>query len=290
MNDYRITTDNMADLPDEYLAAHDIGLMSLSYQIDGKTYDKFHSLPSKEFYDKMRAGSTPVTSQVNPEEAKHMFEECLKTTNRILHIAFSSGLSGSCNSTRIAAEELMEERPEVQIVVIDSLCASLGEGLYVYEAVRRKEQGMPMEELAEWLESHKQNFVHSFTVEDLIYLYRGGRLSKTSAVLGNMVNLKPVLKMDEKGCLTAVSKVRGRKKALTRLVDDMEQRIGEFKGKDYMVGITHGDCLEDAEFLRDQIKERLGMENFMITPLGPTIGAHTGPGLIALFYLGLSRE
>ncbi len=207
MVDYVITTDNMTDLPNEYVEKHGLGMMSLTYMIDGKSYTKKNELPYKEFYAKMRAGSMPTTSQVNPEEAKEELREFLKKCKRIIHIAFSSGLSGSYNSVRIAAEELMEEDPSCQITVIDSLCASLGEGLFVHQAVKRMEEGMEYEELVKWLEDHKLNLVHNFTVDDLFHLYRGGRVSKAAAVLGTMINLKPVLHVDDEGHLIPVSKV-----------------------------------------------------------------------------------
>lgn len=286
MMDYLITTDNMTDLPDSYFQEHGLGVMSLTYMIDGKTYSKKNELPYKEFYAKMRAGSMPTTSQVNPDEAKEELRVFLEKTNHLIHIAFSSGLSGSYNSARIAAEELMEENPDVKITVIDSLCASLGEGLLVHKAVMLKEQGMDYDELVNWLENNKLHLVHNFTVDDLFHLYRGGRVSKAAAILGTMVNLKPVLHVDNEGHLIPVAKVRGRKKSIAALVDSMEKQIGSYRGKNDIVFISHGDCLEDAEYLRDMIKEKLGIQEFLINPVGPTIGAHSGPGTLALFYMG----
>lgn len=286
MMDYLITTDNMTDLPDSYFQEHGLGVMSLTYMIDGKTYSKKNELPYKEFYAKMRAGSMPTTSQVNPDEAKEELRVFLEKTNHLIHIAFSSGLSGSYNSARIAAEELMEENPDVKITVIDSLCASLGEGLLVHKAVMLKEQGTDYDELVNWLENNKLHLVHNFTVDDLFHLYRGGRVSKAAAILGTMVNLKPVLHVDNEGHLIPVAKVRGRKKSIAALVDSMEKQIGSYRGKNDIVFISHGDCLEDAEYLRDMIKEKLGIQEFLINPVGPTIGAHSGPGTLALFYMG----
>lgn len=287
MSDYVITTDNTADLPEDYIKEHNLGVMSLTYTIDGKTYNRENSLPCEEFYAKMRAGSMPTTSQVNPQEAKREFERFLeKGGNNILHIAFSSGLSGSSNSARIAAEELMEERPGCRIRVVDSLCASLGEGLLVHHALRLKREGMGFEELADWLEGHKLNLVHNFTVDDLFHLYRGGRVSRMTAVVGTMINIKPVLHVDNEGHLIPVSKARGRKKSLIQLVDSMERQIGGWRDKNDMIFISHGDCIEDARFVADLVKQRLGFEKFLINHVGPTIGAHSGPGTVALFYLG----
>lgn len=286
MLDYIITTDNMADLPDDYLKQHDIQFMSLTYIIDGESYNKEKELPFKEFYARMRAGSMPTTSQINPEEAKEAFKKFLKKNKNIIHIAFSSGLSGTYSSTKIAAEDLMEEDPECRITVIDSLCASLGEGLFVHQAVKRKAEGMDYDELVKWLEEHKLNVVHNFTVDDLFHLYRGGRVSKAAAVLGTMINLKPVLHVDDEGHLTMVSKVRGRKKSLITLVDSMEKQAGRWMDKNDIVFISHGDCEEDARFVADLVKERFGIDQCLISPVGPTIGAHSGPGTMTLFYMG----
>lgn len=286
MSDYVITTDNTADLPEEYIRQYQLGMMSLTYTIDGKTYNREHGLSCEDFYARMRAGSMPTTSQVNPEEAKKEFRKSLEKSKHIIHIAFSGGLSGSCNSARIAAEELMEEQPDCRITVIDSLCASLGEGLLVHYALRKQKEGMAYEELVDWLEGHKLNVVHNFTVDDLFHLYRGGRVSRATAVVGTILNIKPVLHVDNEGHLIPVSKVRGRKKSLIALVDSMERQMGSWRGKNDVVFLSHGDCLEDAQFVADLVRQRMGIEEFLIHHVGPTIGAHSGPGTVALFYLG----
>ena len=289
MKEYVIVTDNTADLPDSYYKEHGVGRLYLAYIMDGETYTAEHQLPTEEFYDKMRKGSMPTTSQVNPENAKDYFLEILKDTKKIIYIAFSSGLSGTYNSGRVAAEEIMEEHPDVQITVIDTLAASLGEGLLVYKAVEKMEQGMGYEELVKWLEANKLHLVHNFTVNDLFHLYRGGRVSKTAAILGTMINLKPVLHVDDAGKLVAVSKVRGRKKSLATLVDNMEKQMGSYRDQNDIVMISHGDCLEEAEYVKKLVEERFGIHKFLINPVGPTIGAHSGPGTMALFYLGEYR-
>lgn len=289
MKEYIITTDNMADLPGEYLAEHQILTMSLTYLLDGKTYNEENSLPYKEFYRKMREGCMPTTSQVNPQEAKEKLTEFLKTCPNIIHIAFSSGLSGTYNSVRLAAEELMEERTDCRITVIDSLSASMGEGLLVHKALQQQKAGMTYEELAEWLEQHKLNVCHNFTVDDLFHLYRGGRVSKAAAVVGTMINLKPVLHVDNAGHLIPLSKVRGRKKSLNALVDNMEKQMGSWRDKNEIVFLSHGDCYEDAVYVMEQVKKRFGVEQFLISPVGPTIGAHSGPGTLALFFMGDER-
>ena len=288
---FKLVTDNMADLPAEYLREHKVDHMSLSYILDGEVYGKERELDYKDFYGMMRNGKMPTTSQVNPEEAKAFFEECIRENKEILYIAFSSGLSGTCNSGKIAADEIMQEQPDVKIVVIDSLAASLGEGLLVHKAVQLRDQGKSLEETAAWLEGHKLNLVHAFTVDDLFHLHRGGRVSKTAAILGTLISIKPKLHVDNEGHLILIGKVRGRRKSLDSLVDYMQAKMGEWmqENKDDYVFISHGDALEDAEYVRDQIKKRFGMEHFLIHNVGPVIGAHSGPGTIALFFMGEER-
>lgn len=285
MRDYIILTDTTADLPDEYIKEHHLGLLSLNYMIDGEAYDIQHELPYKEFYAKMRSGSMPTTAQVNPEIAKEVFSKYLDMNLDILYIAFSSGLSGSCSSAAIAAAELQEERPESKIFVIDSLCASLGEGLLVHQAVKQKKNGLSAEENAAWLEKNKLHVGHIFTVDDLNHLYRGGRVSKAAAVLGTMVNIKPVLHVNEEGRLVPLSKVRGRKKSLHAMVDKMAETMGNRDKENDIVFISHGDSLEDAKYLANAVRERFGIEKFLISHICPTIGAHSGPGTVALFFM-----
>ncbi len=288
---FKLVTDNTADLPLEYLKENNVDYMVLSYILDGVAYGKEKELDWKEFYAMMRDGKMPTTSQVNPDEAKRFFEESIKENKEILYLAFSSGLSGSYNSGRIAAEEIMEEHSDVKIVVVDSRCASLGEGLLVHKAIKMRDEGKTLEETAQWLNDHIKNLVHVFTVDDLFHLYRGGRVSKTAAVFGTLASIKPKLHVDDDGHLILIGKVRGRKKSLNALVDYMGEKMGswEQENKDDYVFISHGDALEDAEYVRDQIKERFGMEHFLINNIGPTIGAHAGPGTIALFFMGESR-
>ena len=272
MKDFIITTDTTTDLPASYVNEHHLGMMSLPYTIENQTYTWEHSLPEKEFYAMMRNGSLPTTSQANPEEAENLFENIIKTQDvDILHIAFSSGLSGTYNSCRLAAMNLAEKYPDNKIIVIDSLCASMGEGLFVHKAVMMKEEGKSIDAIAAWLEENKLHVVHN------------------AAVVGSMINLKPILHVDNEGHLIPLSKVRGRKKSLIALVDSMEKQIGAWRDKNDIVFISHGDSLEDAQFVAELIKKRLGIENFLINHIGPTIGAHSGPGTIALFYMGNYR-
>lgn len=290
MKEFVIVTDTTTDLPRDYVEKHHLYMMSLPYTLEGTSYTWEKPMPVKDFYDKMRAGSLPTTSQANPEEAALLYESILKDNDvDILHIAFSSGLSGSFNSCRIASADVCEKYPDHRIVVVDSLAATLGQGLLVYKAVQLKEAGKSLDEVAAWVEENKYHLVHNFTVDDLFHLHRGGRLSKTAAIVGTMINLKPVLHVDDEGHLVMLSKVLGRKKSLIGLVDCMEKQLGDWKDKNDIIFISHGDCPEDAQFVADLIKERFGYENFMIDYIGATIGAHSGPGTVALFYLGDHR-
>ncbi len=287
---YVITTDVTCDLPEEYYQEHQLEVLPLSYILDGETYMRGQKeLPPEEFYAKMRAGSMPTTSQVSPQDARTAFEPILKEGKDILHIAFSGGLSGSSNSARVAAEELMEDYPDRKIVVVDSLCASLGEGLLVHKALEKKAEGMDLAQLAAWCEEHKLNVVHSFTVDDLFHLHRGGRVSMVAAVVGTMISLKPVLHVNDEGKLIPLSKVRKRRNSLDALVDAMAEKQGSYAGKNDIVFISHGDCLKDAEYVRDRVRERFGVESFLINPIGPVIGTHSGPGTVALFFFGDRR-
>ncbi len=286
---FKIITDSTADLPVEYLKEHNIGCINLSYIVDGETYGHGKELPYKEFYSMMRNGKMPTTSQVNPEEAKEHFKECIKQDKEILCLAFSSGLSGTYNSMRIAAEEIMEKNPDCKITVVDTLAASLGEGLLVHKAVCLRDAGKSIDEVADWVRENRLNMVHIVAVDDLFHLHRGGRVSKTTAVVGTLAGFKPTIHVNDEGRLINIGKVRGRKKSLQALVDYMENKTKNYSGKNDVVYISHGDDLEAAEYVRDLIKERLGIEEFLINPIGPTIGSHAGPGTIALFFMGESR-
>ena len=289
MAEYVITTDNMADLPDSYYQENGVGCTYLEYTMDGKNYRYPDFLPVREFYSRVRGGSMPTTAQVNPEQSKIFLEQYLKKGLDIVHIAFSSRLSGTCSSARIAADELREMYPEREIYVIDSLAASLGQGLLVHYAVQMKKEGRTAAETAEWVEAHKLNLVHLFTVDSLFHLHRGGRVSKTTAIVGSMLSIKPILHVDNEGHLIATGKVRGRKKSIIELADEMEEKLGSYKSSCDTIFISHGDCEEDARMLADKIKERHKLNTVLINFVGPVIGAHSGPGTLALFFLGDQR-
>lgn len=289
MEQFKIVTDSTADLPESYLREHGVECMSISYIVDGIAYGRDKALDWKEFYRMMREGKMPSTSQITPVEARQYFEEFIRKDKNILYLAFSSGLSGTYNSARLAAGEVMEEHPDCRIEVVDTLAASMGEGLIVHKAVTMKEQGRSMDEVIEWMKENVLHMVHVFTVDDLNHLHRGGRVSKAAAVIGTLASIKPKLHVDDEGHLILIGKVRGRRKSLNSLVDYMEERMGAYRDRNDMVFISHGDALEDAEYVRDQVKQRFGIENFMINNIGPTIGTHSGPGTIALFFLGEKR-
>ncbi|MCI6004711.1 MAG: DegV family protein [Blautia sp.] len=286
MRNYVITTDNNSDLPESYYSEYGIGCTYLSYSMNGVNYTHENFLQVHEFYESMRNGALPTTAQVNPEDARNMLEPYLKEGLDILHIAFSSGLSGTYNSTKIAADELAEKYPDRKIIVIDSLAASLGQGLLIHYAQKKKEAGEDMESVAAWVEEHKNNIVHLFTVDDLNHLYRGGRVSKTTAFVGSMLNIKPVMHVNEEGKLIAIGKIRGRKKSILELARLMDEKIGSYKESCDTIFISHGDCEDDARFLEAKIKEKYNINTVIINPVGATIGAHSGPGTLALFFLG----
>lgn len=284
MSKFVITADSTVDLPKAFLEEKQVPVVSLSYIIDGATYRDGEGLTSKEFYDKIREGAMPTTSQVNPEQARDLFEPILKGGTDILHIAFTSGLSGTYNSCRIAAEELSEEYPDRKIIVVDSLCAASGGGMLLYKAIELKEQGKSFDEIVTWVEENKLHVCHDVTVDDLFHLHRGGRVSKASAVVGTIIKIKPIIHVNDEGKLIVIGKERGRKKALQTLVERMEEKSQGFEND--IVMITHGDALEDAEYVKGLIQDKFGITNIMINPLGTVIGSHTGPGVIALFYMG----
>ena len=286
---FKLVTDTSADLPREYLEQNDIVVLSLAYIIDDKTYTWENPMDEHEFYSKMRAGSMPTTSQVNVADATVLFEELVKEYDEILCVSFSSGLSGTYNSTALAAQEVCEGHPGKKIRVVDTRAASLGQGLMVDYALRMREEGKSMDEVADFLEENFNHFVHVFTVDDLNHLYRGGRVSKATAFVGTLANIKPILHVDDEGHLINIGKVRGRKKSLIELVNLMEQKMGGHRKDNEKVFISHGDSSEDAQFVAEEVKRRFGIESFLINYVGPTIGAHSGPGTIALFFYGDER-
>jgi len=288
MKDFVISTDTTSDLPESFIQKYDIDIHPLYYAFGDEIYGKNNALPEKEFYARMRNGALPTTMATNPEDSEQIFQKRVDEGLDILHIAFSSALSSCCNNSTLAANEVMEKNPGSKIIVIDSLSASLGEGLVVYRAIQLKNEGKSLDEVATYISSHLENFCHQFTVDDLNHLYRGGRVSKAAAVLGTLASIKPMLHVDSLGRLIPIGKVRGRKKSLIALVDRMEETIGSYRNETDVTFISHGDCIEDAQFVADLVKERFGLEVW-INPVCPTIGSHSGPGTVALFHMGEKR-
>ena len=287
MRDYIITVNSTVDTGKEWLEERNVPVIPLKYTIDGQEYTDMYGLSDKEFFQKLREGKMSVTSQINPEEAKEMLEPYVKEGKDVLHLAFSSALSGTCNSMKIAAEELQEEYPEAKVIVVDTLCACMGEAMLLYYTLKQKEAGKTIEEVAQWAEENKLHICHNVTVDDLFHLHRGGRVSKTAAVLGTMVKVKPIIHMDDNGALQVIGKERGRKKSLHKIVDMAVERSEGWDNE--IIMITHGDCLEDAEYVAKLVREKMGVENVFIHNIGTVIGSHTGPGVVATFCMGNKR-
>lgn len=287
MRDFAITVNSTVDLPREWLEERNIPVIPLKYTIDGETYTDMYGLTDKEFFAKLREGKMSVTSQVNPDEAKEALEPLLKEGKDVLHLGFSSGLSGTYNSMRIAGEELTKMYPEARIIVIDTLCACMGEGLLLYKVLQLRDAGKNIGEIAQWVEENKLHICHFVTVDDLNHLHRGGRVSKATAIVGTMVQIKPIIHMDNEGKLQVIAKERGRKKSLHKIVDLAAEQSEGWDND--IIMITHGDCVEDAQYVAGLIREKMGVHNIMIHNIGTVIGSHTGPGVVAVFSMGNHR-
>ena len=288
MRNFIISTDSTEDLPSSYLKENNISIHPLYYIVDGKEYiPGVKDMPVKDFYQALKNGKMPTTSAANPENVMNKMKEQVEKGYDILHISFSSGLSSSYNTTQICAENVMDEFPEAKIIVVDSLSGTVGQGFLVMKAVDMKKQGKTIDEIATWLNENKKHVIHEFIVSDLNHLFRGGRLSKTQALVGTMLNIQPILHMDDEGKLANIGKVRGRKKALHVLADNIEKNADVKNLKE--VFISHGDCIEDAQYLADRIKHKYGIENIMIQDICPTIGAHTAQGTVVVAYFGDKR-
>ncbi len=288
MNPFVLVTDSNADMVPGFAAANHVTEMELTYTIDGKTHcchDPELSRP--DFYALMRSGKMPITAQINLEDAIAKLTPLLDAGNDVLAIMFSSALSGTFNSVRLAAEELSAKYPNQRLVVLDSLCASAGQGLLLDRAVRYQEAGMTLEECEAKIRDDIPHMAHLFTVDDLFHLHRGGRVSVTAAVVGSMLGIKPVLHVDDAGRLVPTGKVRGRKASLLTLVDNMEKQMDRERCDRFF--ISHGDCIDDAQFVADEISRRFGIKNYSISYVGPTVGAHSGPGTVALFFYAKQR-
>ena len=290
MSEYVLITDSSADLSQEMVQELGVTVLPLSFTIQGKTYRNYpdnREMDLPLFYDMLRAGELATTSAVNVAEYTQAVEPILQEKKDVLILAFSSGLSSTYQASVLAAEELREKYPDRKIYTVDTLCASMGQGLLVYLAVQEQRKGRSIEEVRDWAESTKLHLCHQFTVDDLHFLKRGGRISATTAVVGSMLQIKPVLHVDNEGHLINIGKARGRQASLKALVDKMEKTVTEEGRK--TVFISHGDCRKDAVTVADMVRERFGTQDIRINFVGPVIGAHSGPGTLALFYLGTER-
>lgn len=288
---FTIITEVTCDLPQDYLKKHGVVTIPMNYTLDGVEYDgtEENSLPIHIFYEKLRKGLMSKTSAVSPDQATSFFEAELQKGNDVLYLGFSSGLTSGFQSSLLARDELAEKYPEGRVICVDSLCASLGHGLFVDYVVRLAEEGFTLEECAKAAEDIKLKVCHYFTVDDLNHLYRGGRVSKTAAIFGTMLGIKPVMHVDNDGHLIPHGKVRGRRQSLDSLVASMGERLGDDYKNPY-VFISHGDCEEDAKYVAAQVKAKYGVKTEIINTIGPIIGTHSGPGTVALFFIGRDRN
>ena len=288
MSDFVIVTDSSADLPASLVQELGVEVLPLSFTVQGKTYHNYpddREMDPKVFYKMLRDGEMATTSAVNVAEYTATLEPLLQAGKDVLVLAFSSGLSTTYQSSVIAVNELSEQYPDTKIYTVDTLCASLGQGLLVWHAVREQRRGQSIEAVRDWVEENKLRLCHWFTVDDLHFLKRGGRISAATAVVGTMLSIKPVLHVDDEGHLISMGKARGRGASLTALVDHMEQTATDVD----TVFISHGDCLADAEKVAADVRNRFGTKDVVINNVGPVIGAHSGPGTLALFFLGTKR-
>lgn len=290
MSNYVIITDSSCDLPDSLVKELELEVLPLAFIMDGRTYRNYpdnRDMSPAEFYNKEREGSMATTNAVNVGEAGDAIEAVLKQGKDVLVLAFSSGLSTTCNSFQIAAGDLEGQYPGRKVYVVDTLCASLGQGMLVYQAARLRQQGKTIEEVRDWAEANKLRQCHWFTVDDLFFLKKGGRVSAATAVVGTMLQIKPVMHVDNDGHLIKVGTARGRKASLSALVD----KVGELADDpaSQTMFISNSACQDDAQFVADEIKKRYGTKEIIINSIGPVIGAHTGPGCVALFFMGAHR-
>ena len=284
---YQIITDSCCDFPKALLEKLNISVVPLSLTFRGEVWPDTTDEGLKTIFAGLRNGETASTSAANPENWASVIEPVLQKGEDALILTFSSGLSTTYQSAVIAASDLQEAYPQRKILVVDTLCASLGQGLLVWYACQKKEEGLSLEELAAWCEENKMKLCHWFTVDDLMYLKRGGRISATTALLGTMLNIKPVLHMDDEGHLINISKVRSRKASIEALA----AKVGSLgiPGANDTIFICHGDCIEDAEYLKSRLEALYGTKNVVIGYVGAVIGSHSGPGTLAIFFMGEHR-
>lgn len=287
MKDYVIVTDSSCDLPREIVDEWGVKTLSLEVTIDGVGTFKNHEIDPKEFYEYMRNKHMAKTSAANMDRFSELFEEIVKEGKDVLYIGFSSGLSATYMAGKNAAEEIMEKYPDSKILTVDSLCASLGQGLLVRYAVDKKNEGADIDTLAAYVEELVPRMAHWFTVDDLVYLKRGGRVSAATAVMGTVLQIKPVMHMDNAGKLINVSKARGRDASIKAILQKMKESA--INPETQKIHICHGDCYDDAKKLADMVTAEFGIKDILIYYTGPVIGAHSGPGTLALFFVANER-
>ena len=287
MSNFRITTDSSCDLPQALAASLNVTVFPLSFTMEDKEYKNTEDISEKDFYDKLRSGAMPKTAAMSMDACMEGLRPFLANGEDVLHIAFSSGLSCTYTNARLAGEELSQEFPDRKVIVIDSLCASLGQGLLVYHAAMARDAGKTIEETAAEVNEKIPQLAHWFTVDDLFHLKRGGRVSAAVAIAGSLLAIKPVMHVDDAGKLVKVTTARGRKASITALLEQMKKTV--IAPETQTVFISHGDCAEDAEKLAAMIKETWGVRDVVIGYVGPVIGAHSGAGTLALFFLATER-
>lgn len=288
---YRIVTDSGCNLPEHMIDEFDLVIFPLTFMVEDteyRSYLKGQVTDLSQFYRMMRDGEVITTSLPRLQEAEVLLREVLDAGEDVLYLGFSSGLSGTYEAIDLLMRGLQEEYPERTLESVDTLAASGGEGLLVWYASMMRREGADLSTVRDWVEENKLHLAHWFTVDDLMFLFRGGRVSRTSAWAGTLLSIKPVMHVDDEGHLIPLEKVRGRRKSLNALVDHMEQTANR-PVEEQMVFITHGDCIEDAEYVAEQVRKRFGVESIMINYVDPVIGAHSGPGTMALFFLASER-
>lgn len=291
MSNFRIITDSTCDLSQDMVDELDVTVIPMNFTIGADSfldYPDERDLSSHNFYTRIAAGETSTTNQISLATFTDTFEPYLKAGIDILYLAFSSGLSGTYNSSVLASRDLAEKYPERKIYTVDTLAASLGEGLLVWHAVQKKRSGASIDEVKDWMEQNRNRMHHWFTVDDLNHLKRGGRISGASALVGTMLGIKPVMHFDDEGHIILIDKIRGRKQSLDDLANHMAKTSEAPEGQ--MIFISHSDSLEGAEYVKEQVAAKFGVTQFRLASIGPVIGAHTGTGTVALFYLGKDRE
>ena len=290
MNNFIILTDSSCDLPASMAAEMQIEVLPLTLDLDGECYKNYldgREIEFHDFYERAKTAKSMKTSAVNQQQFMDIMEPLVAAGNDVLYLGFSSGLSGTYNASVLAATELNEKYPNSKIITVDTLCASLGQGLFVYLCWKEKQAGKTIDEVAAYAEQIKLNLAHWFTVNDLFFLQRGGRVSATTAIVGTALAIKPVMHVDNEGHLIKVSTARGRKASIRALLSEMEKTGVDISNQH--IFISHGDCEEDANYLASLIREKFGVNEITINYVGPVIGAHSGPGTLALFFLGKNR-